>query len=374
MSIQENNQQLHQRTVPTKIAVAIINYNTCSLLARCLENLFTLNEADEIIVVDNASSDGSAAMVASAFPTVKLLALPENRGLTVGSNLALRETTADYLLYLGADAYPEAGVIVGLAAYMEHHPTVAIATAALRLRNGDLDMDAHRGFPTPWASLTHFSGANRLFPNAKLLNQYFLGHEDLTKEHDIDLCISHFMFTRRAVLTKIGGWDEEFFLYGEDVDLCYRVKATGYRIVYLPQFTALHVKGASVGIRKQSSDVTTASPETKFRVTTLSTQAMALFYRKHLQKDPWLVSVARQSAGARRDSIAWNAARLAGKTANETVVINLIRYDCCSARNVSRLALTINRTNPRKSTVGSQPKMRPALLGSPTSRSTSAGR
>ncbi len=273
------------------ISVAIVNYNTCALLARCLENLLALAEADEIIVVDNASPDGSAAMVARDFPTVTLIALPHNRGLTVASNLALRKATGDYLLYLGADAFPEAGVLRGLATYMAADPTVGISTAALRLRDGRLDMDAHRGFPTPWASLTHFSGLNRLLPRSALFNQYFLGNRDLSRPHEIDLCIAHFMFTRRALIHELGGWDEDFFLYGEDVDLCYRAKAAGYRIMYLPQFTVLHYKGASVGIRKQSSDLTTATPATKLRMTALTTEAMARFYRKHLAaRYPWLVN------------------------------------------------------------------------------------
>ncbi len=273
------------------VSVAIINYNTATLLAQCLENLQQLAEAAEIIVVDNASADGSATLVRTQFPAVRLIALPENRGLTVGSNLALAESTGDYLLYLGADAYPEAGVLHGMARYLDETPAVAIATAALRLRDGTLDMDAHRGFPTPWASLTHFTGLSRLWPTTKRFNQYFLGDQDLNAPHEIDLCISHFMFTRPAVLRAIGGWDEDFFLYGEDVDLCYRVKAAGHKIMYLPHFKALHYKGASVGIRKQSSDISTASAETKLRMTALTTQAMALFYQKHLYHQyPRLVS------------------------------------------------------------------------------------
>ncbi|HRW05663.1 MAG TPA: glycosyltransferase family 2 protein [Caldilineaceae bacterium] len=266
----------------TNVSVAIINFNTAPLLIRCLQNLQRLGEATEIIVVDNASTDGSAARVQQEFPEVTLIALPENRGLPAGSNLALAKATGTYVLYLGTDAYPEAGVIHGLATYLDAHPTVAVATAELRLRDGTLDRDAHRGFPTPWASFTHFSGLNRLFPHAAWFNQYFLGQKDLAVPHEIDLCISHFMFCRRQVLTALGGWDEDFFLYGEDVDLCYRVKAAGHKIMYLPQFRVLHYKGASVGIRKQSSDISTASEETKLRATLLSTEAMARFYRKHL--------------------------------------------------------------------------------------------
>ena len=275
----------------TTVSIIIVSYNTCALLQVCLENLLTLQEAAEIIVVDNASSDGSAQLVQTQFPTVTLIKLPENRGLTVASNLGLAAAHGDFLLYLGSDAFPEAGVITGIATYLAQQPTVGIATAALRLRDGTLDMDAHRGFPTPWASLTHFSGLSRLLPHSPFFNQYFLGGRDLTQPHEIDLCISHFLFVRRTLFDVIGPWDEDFFLYGEDVDLCYRTKAAGYKIMYLPQFTVIHYKGASVGVRKQSSDISPASTETKLRATQLSTKAMLLFYQKHLRQHyPWLVN------------------------------------------------------------------------------------
>lgn len=275
------------------VSVIIVNYNTRDLLQACLQNLITLDEATEIIVVDNASSDGSAQLVADEFPTVKLIQLTENRGLTVASNLGLATAAGEFILYLGSDAYPQAGVIQGMAQYMQQHPDVGIATAELRLRDGTLDMDAHRGFPTPWASLTHFSGLGKLFPRSALFSQYFLGSRDLSQPHEIDLCISHFLFTRRSLFAVVGKWDEDFFLYGEDVDFCYRVKAAGYKIMYLPHFTVTHYKGASVGVRKQTSDIARATPETKLRVTQLSTKAMLLFYQKHLaQHYPWLVNTA----------------------------------------------------------------------------------
>lgn len=275
-----------------RVSIIIVSFNTCALLQACLQNLLTLNEADEIIVVDNASSDGSAELVQTHFPTVKLIKLSENRGLTVASNLGLAAAQGEFMLYLGSDAYPTAGVIRGLADYLAEHPEVGIATAALRLRDGTLDMDAHRGFPTPWASLSHFSGLSRLLPRSPFFNQYFLGGRDLTQPHEIDLCISHFLFVRRTLFDTIGQWDEDFFLYGEDVDFCYRAKAAGYKIMYLPQFTVTHYKGASVGVRKQSSDISPASVETKLRATQLSTTAMVLFYQKHLEaRYPWIVNL-----------------------------------------------------------------------------------
>ncbi|MCE7986052.1 MAG: glycosyltransferase family 2 protein [Caldilinea sp. CFX5] len=273
------------------VSIIIVSFNTAALLRACLQNLANLQEAEEVIVVDNASGDGSAQVVQNEFPWVKLIRLSENRGLTVASNVGLAAAQGDYILYLGSDAYPKAGVIQGIKTYLEAHPTVGIATAELRMRDGNLDMDAHRGFPTPWASLTHFSGLNRLFPRSARLNQYFLGDRDLNQPHEIDLCISHFLFTPRSLFAVVGKWDEDFFLYGEDVDFCYRVKAAGYKIMYLPQFTVTHYKGASVGVRKQTSDISQASTETKLRATHLSTKAMMLFYQKHMQQHyPWLVN------------------------------------------------------------------------------------
>ena len=275
------------------VSIIIVSFNTSTLLRACLQNLDKLKEADEVIVVDNASGDGSAQLVQTEFPWVNLIQLHENRGLTVASNVGLAAAQGEYILYLGSDAYPKPGVIQGIKSYLEVHPEVGIATAELRMRDGNLDMDAHRGFPTPWASLTHFSGLNRLFPKSARLNQYFLGDRDLNQPHEIDLCISHFLFAPRSLFDHVGQWDEDFFLYGEDVDFCYRVKAAGYKIMYLPQFTVTHYKGASVGVRKQTSDISLASTETKLRATHLSTKAMMLFYQKHMQQHyPWLVNAA----------------------------------------------------------------------------------
>ncbi|HSX39785.1 MAG TPA: glycosyltransferase, partial [Candidatus Saccharimonadales bacterium] len=157
----------------------------------------------------------------------------------------------------------------------------------LLLRSGKLDMDAHRGFPTPWAAITHFSKLNKLFPESATLNQYFLAGRDMNSPHEIDLCISHFMLIKNEVFAKVGLWDETYFVYGEDVDFCYRVKQAGFKIMYLPQFSAVHYKGATVGIRKETSDIqnaATQSVETRKRMKLETTRAMKLFYEKHYSK------------------------------------------------------------------------------------------
>lgn len=275
-----------------KISAIVINYNTKDLLEKCILNLTQSYPVIEIIAVDNGSTDGSAQMVKEKFPNV-ILVETQNNGLAAGSNLGLDKATGDYLLYLGTDAYPETGVLEGMVDYMEARPQVGVATAKLELRDGSLDMDAHRGFPTPLAAITHFTKLNKLFPHSKIFNQYFLGYKNLNEPHEIDLCISHFMLIKREVFNTIGRWDEDYFVYGEDVDFCYRVKEAGFKIMYLPQFKVLHYKGATVGIRKETRDIknaATTSEVTKKRMRKETTAAMKIFYEKHYStKYPLLV-------------------------------------------------------------------------------------
>jgi GT2 family glycosyltransferase len=275
-----------------KLSIIIVNYNGAALLEKCLSNLYDIYESMEIIVVDNGSTDGSAQIVKDKFSLVKLIET-QNNGIAAGYNLGVQQATGDFLLFLGTDAFPTAKVIQGIVEYMISHTEVGVATARLETRDGSLDMDAHRGFPTPWAALTHFSMLNKVFPKSKVFNQYFLGYKDMSTPHEIDLCISHFMFVRQDVFKDIKAFDEDFFVFGEDVDFCYRVKQAGWKIMYLPQFKVLHYKGASIGIRKESADIKTALKETRQKMRMETTRAMRLFYKKHYaNKYPkWLTGI-----------------------------------------------------------------------------------
>jgi GT2 family glycosyltransferase len=265
-----------------KVSVIVNNYNTKDTLRECLANLTNNNyENLEIIVWDNASTDGAPQMVKNEFPNVTLLASDQNKGVSFGYNRAFEVTTGEYILYVGSDAFPKKDVILGLVEYMEQNPKVGLSTAKLVTRDGSLDMDAHRGFPNPWTAATHFSRLNRLFKKSRLFNQYFREYEDFSKPHEIDACISHFMFVPKKVVEQINGWDEDYFVYGEDIDFCYRIKMAGYKIMYLPQFEVLHYKGTSVGLRKTTAKLSKASIDTKIRMTKASTNAMKIFYKKH---------------------------------------------------------------------------------------------
>jgi len=263
------------------LSIIIVNYNTRNILRDCLNNLNGKYEPMEIVVVDNSSTDGSAEMAADEFSQVNLIR-HENKGLAAGYNQGIAHANGQYLLFLGSDAFPQSGTIAGIIEYLEVNKGVCIATAKLILRNGGLDLDAHRGFPTPWNAFTHFSGLEKFFPKSKLFGQYFKGWENMEEIHEIDMCISHFMLVKKEVFSQIGLWDESYWLYGEDVDLCYRAKQAGWKVMYLPRWQAIHYKGASVGVRKQSQDFSAKiSAETKAKARQASIKAMEIFYNKH---------------------------------------------------------------------------------------------
>lgn len=283
-----------------KVSVLISNTNTCDVMRLCLQNLKKIKKEEypelEVIVVDTSSRDDSVSMVEKEFSWVNVIVAPNN-GLAASLNIALKLATGDYILYLGTDGFPKEGTIKGLVDYFENidNSKVGAATVKLLTRDGRQDMDGHRGLITPWTAFTHFTKLELVFPKSKLFSGYFLTYKDLNKEHEIDACITHFLFVRRGVQDQVGSWDEDFVVYGEDIDMCYRIKELGWKIMYLPQFLAEHWKGVSVG-RRITSDVKTSNAgitlkgvdytkgELRVQMRILSTGAMKIFYDKHLRK------------------------------------------------------------------------------------------
>lgn len=273
-----------------EISVIIANHNTVNVLRSCMQNLFEYRKFLQIIVVDNGSTDGSVDLLKKEFKFVEVIA-QDNLGISVAYNNAFQLAKHDYILYLGTDAFPKKEDLESLLKILDLKKEFGALTASLVLADGSIDMDAHRGFPTPWASLTHFSGLDRLFPKSKIFNQYLMGYKDMTKTHEINLCISHFLLVKRKVVEELNGWDEDFFVFGEDVDFCYRLAQKGYKLLYVPSVKVSHLKGVSVGTRKTTNKISTASKETKLRMKKMSTYAMKLFYKKHLDKKyPFVVN------------------------------------------------------------------------------------
>ncbi|MFN2253430.1 MAG: glycosyltransferase family 2 protein [Candidatus Promineifilaceae bacterium] len=265
------------------LSVIIVSYNTRRLLDECLASLQTAASPTnglEIVVVDNASGDGSVDMVREKYPDVRLIASDENRGFSAANNLGARQANGRVLLFLNSDTVVSAEALVQPLDYLDAHPNVGAITVRLVYPNGERDPDNHRGFPTPWNALCHFSGLGRLFPASPRFNGYFQSYADFEQTHAVPVIAGSFMMMPRAVFDQLDGWDESYFFYGEDIDFCYRIYEAGYEIIYYPHVEVLHYKGASSGLRKESAAIAQPPKETRVKVARESVRAMELFYEK----------------------------------------------------------------------------------------------
>lgn len=265
------------------LSVIILSHNTKEITRQCLESLFNATAqsppAVEIIVADNASEDGSQEMIRS-FP-VKTIFLEKNIGFGAANNRALAAASGRYTLFLNSDVLHENVNYRDLIAYMDAHPDIGAATVKVLLKDKkSIDPAAHRGFPTLWRSFAYFSGLERVFGSFPLLNRFFGGyhllHLDLNTEHDIESPTGAYFLARTDLLRQLGGFDEQFFMYGEDLDLAYRIKQLGCRIVWYPKYSVVHLKYSS-GIKSNNLAV-------KRRIRRCFYDSMLMFYMKHYAK------------------------------------------------------------------------------------------
>jgi GT2 family glycosyltransferase len=257
-----------------RLAVVILNYNRADLLADCLDSIYAAPTRCDLTVwvVDNASSDGSVALVRERYPQAHLIASPVNGGFSAGNNLAVREIiaagSADYVMLLNNDTLVPAGAFDGLVDYLEAHPDVGIVGPRLLLPDGSLDLACRRSFPTPEVSFYKMSGLARLFPNSPRFARYNMTYLDPGVETEVDAVVGACMLLRAGVIAEVGLLDEQFFMYGEDLDWCYRVKQYGWRVVYYPSVIVHHYKRAASTRR--------AIPSIRAFY-----EAMRIFHRKH---------------------------------------------------------------------------------------------
>ena len=278
----------------TSLSIIIVSYNTKDLLRDCLKSILKAlpHKGDlEIIIVDNASKDESVAMIEADFPQVRLIKNSKNLGFAAANNLGAKKATGSYLLFLNSDTKLSPYALVKPLKFIKTHPDVGAITVKLILPDGSLDKDNHRGFPTPWTALTHFSGLSRLFPASPLLNNYYQSYRNLNAIHTLDVAAGSFLMMPMSLFNKIGGWDESYFFYGEDIDLCFRIHQAGKKIIYYPKVTVLHYKGASSGLRKESKKIAKPPKETRVKVARASIQAMEIFYKKfYRDKYPGIIT------------------------------------------------------------------------------------
>lgn len=252
------------------LSIVIVNYNTKDLLKQTIESVInnTKGIEYEIWVVDNSSKDGSVEMVQEEFKDVKLIASKENLGFPKGNNVAIKKATGRYILLLNSDTKVIGDNLQHCVSYMDQHEEIGALGCKVELPDGTLDHACKRGFPTPEASLYYFLKLNKIMKNKRKYGAYtasYLGEDEIG---EVDALMGAFMMIPRTVIDKIGMLDEEFFMYGEDIDWCYRIKEAGYKIMYYPKEKIIHYKGSS-------------SKKKKAKTTYEFHRAMILFYRKH---------------------------------------------------------------------------------------------
>jgi GT2 family glycosyltransferase/lipopolysaccharide/colanic/teichoic acid biosynthesis glycosyltransferase len=258
--------------IAMRISVIIVNYNVRPFLENALVSIQKAMQGltGEIIVVDNASDDGSAEMVQTKFPTVRLMVNEKNLGFAAANNLALREAKGDYFLLINPDTVIQEDTLRTMLGFFEEHLNVGLAGCKILNPDGTLQLACRRSFPTPWVALTKVAGLSALFPKSRLFGRYNLTYLDPDESCEVDAVSGSFMFLRRAAYERVGGLDEQFFMYGEDLDWCYRIQKAGWKIYYVPTTTIIHYKGESA----KRSDI----DELK-----LFYEAMHVFVRKHMR-------------------------------------------------------------------------------------------
>lgn len=269
------------------LAIIIVNHNTQQLLKDCLTSINKAAKPKgglQIIVIDNGSNDDSLKMVRKQFPEVVTIANTENIGFAKANNIGVEASEAKFILFLNSDTVIKRYSLVKPLKYLQSHPQVGAITIKLFLKDGTIDYDNHRGFPTPWTALTKFSGLADLFPNSSFLNNYHLGNKNLNRIHQIPVAAGSYLMMPTKLFRQIGMWDESYFFYGEDIDLCYRINKAGYKIIYYPKVTTLHLRGATSGLRKENEKNAASTKANRLKVARASIDAWRIFYRKYYRK------------------------------------------------------------------------------------------
>lgn len=275
------------------LEIIILNYNTKDYLKDLLLSIKRSNLVKYKVktwVVDNASKDGSLEMLKEDFPQVKLITNSKNLGYAKANNKALRQVKSKYALLLNSDTLVEKNTLKIMLDFMEENKQWAASTCRVELKNGRIDPACHRGFPTPWAAFTYFSGLESFFPQSRTFGQYHQTWQRLDQIHQIDVISGAFFLIRKKVLDKIGLFDERFFMYAEDIDLCFRLKQKDHQIAYVPLTKITHFKKSSGRKKNVGKKYTNKDLQIRKKSSFHFFNTMKLFYDKHYKdKYPWLL-------------------------------------------------------------------------------------
>jgi GT2 family glycosyltransferase len=232
---------------PLQLSVIIVNYNVKHFLEQCLQSVLLAgkNIAIEIFVVDNSSTDGSAAHLPPLFPQVNFMWLDKNVGFAKANNIGVAQAKGEYILFLNPDTIIAEESLEAILSFIKTNENIGAVGVKMIDGSGQFLKESKRAFPSPSTSLFKIMGLAKLFPRSKTFAKYHLGHLSNNENHEVDVLAGAFMLIPKKVIDKVGSFDEAFFMYGEDVDLSYRIQKAGYKNYYFAQTTIIHFKGES---------------------------------------------------------------------------------------------------------------------------------
>ncbi len=230
-----------------KLSIIIVNYNVKHFLEQCLVSVFNAAQTinSEVIVVDNNSVDGSLQMLEEKFSKIILIANKDNKGFSKANNQGIKIAKGEYVLLLNPDTIVEEDTFVKCIDFMDKHQDAGGLGVKMLDGKGRFLPESKRGLPTPAAAFYKMFGLSKLFPHSKKFAAYHQGHLDENEVNVVEILSGAFMFMRREALNKVGLLDEDFFMYGEDIDLSYRIIKGGYKNYYFPETRIIHYKGES---------------------------------------------------------------------------------------------------------------------------------
>ncbi|MGL4670376.1 MAG: glycosyltransferase family 2 protein [Methanobacteriaceae archaeon] len=265
------------------LSIIILNYNTYELSRNAINSIISRNHriSYEIFLVDNKSNDGSFSKLKNIFKDeiasgcIKTIASTDNNGFSAGNNLAIKEATGDYILLLNSDAVVCDNTLDNVLDYIINNNALAktkkdkIGAIGVKvvLPNGELDKACKRSFPSPGVSFYRMTGLSFIFPKSKRFGKYNLTYLNEDEINEVDSLVGAFILVPRTVIDEVGSLSEDYFMYGEDIDWCFRIKEAGYKIIYYPKAKIIHYKGGS-------------SKKSKKLIYEFH-NAMYIFYKKH---------------------------------------------------------------------------------------------
>ena len=253
-----------------QLSIIIVNYNVKYFLEQCLCSVIKAieNIDAEIFVVDNNSTDGSKSFFKEGFVTVKFIWNSENVGFSRANNIALKQATGKYLLFLNPDTLLPEDCLERSISFLESHSEAGALGLKMLDGSGKFLKESKRAFPSPLTSFYKLSGLTKMFPHSKLFSKYYLGNLDENQNQEVDVLAGAFMMVPKKIIDEVGSFDDKFFMYGEDIDLSYRIQEAGYKNLYFADSCIIHFKGEST---KRGG----------LNYVRLFYKAMSIFARKH---------------------------------------------------------------------------------------------